>query len=196
MCCSLSLSLLSSSLFDHTQGNDLDTLGGRREEEEEEEEKMMAATPTLSTITTLSFPRARKRENWRNITHHLFLILRVQYTVALFLPNQQRTLNKLPTELQCRNFVSKHRLSMQIGAERMQETCMQCVRIYFNWSSISLTTVGGWVNFFLSLLLDCRHESPLQQSGFGRGRLHLPTFHQLLKVGVAKALLKMSRKKK
>ncbi len=26
------------------------------------------------------------------------------------LPNQQRTLNKLPTELRCRNFVTKHRL--------------------------------------------------------------------------------------
>ncbi len=32
-------------------------------------------------------------------------------------PNQQRTLNKLPTELRCRNFVVKHRLSMQIGGQ-------------------------------------------------------------------------------
>ncbi len=30
------------------------------------------------------------------------------------LPNQQRTLNKLPTELRCGHFVDKHRLSMQI----------------------------------------------------------------------------------
>ncbi len=29
-------------------------------------------------------------------------------------PNQQRTLNKLPTELQCRNFVNKHQLSIQV----------------------------------------------------------------------------------
>ena len=28
-------------------------------------------------------------------------------------PNQQRTLNKLPTELRCRDFVNNHRLSMQ-----------------------------------------------------------------------------------
>ena len=32
-------------------------------------------------------------------------------------PNQQRTLNKLPTELRRRNFVNKRRLSMQIGAQ-------------------------------------------------------------------------------
>ena len=34
------------------------------------------------------------------------------------LPNQHPTLNKLSTELRCRNFVNKHRLSMQIGATR------------------------------------------------------------------------------
>ncbi len=45
------------------------------------------------------------------------------------LPNQQGTLNKLPTELQRRNFVNKHRLSIQIDAERAK-TCMQCVYEY------------------------------------------------------------------
>ena len=30
------------------------------------------------------------------------------------MPNQQRTPNKLPTELRCRNFVNKHRLSLQM----------------------------------------------------------------------------------
>ena len=44
------------------------------------------------------------------------------------LPNQQRTLDKLPTELRCRNFVAKHRLSMEIGAKRAK-ACMQCVHI-------------------------------------------------------------------
>ncbi len=40
-----------------------------------------------------------------------------------FKPNQQWTLNKLPTELRCSlNFVNKHRLSKQV-----QKTCMQCV---------------------------------------------------------------------
>ncbi len=43
-------------------------------------------------------------------------------------PNQQRTLNRLPTDLRCRNFVTKHRLSIKIGARRVK-TCMQCVRI-------------------------------------------------------------------
>ncbi len=36
----------------------------------------------------------------------------------ILLPDQQRNLNKLPTELRCRNFVNKHRLIIQIGAKR------------------------------------------------------------------------------
>ena len=43
-------------------------------------------------------------------------------------PNQQRTLNKLPSELRCRNFVSRHLLSIQIGTKRAK-TCTQCVHI-------------------------------------------------------------------
>ncbi len=43
-------------------------------------------------------------------------------------PNQQRTLNKLPTELRCRNFANKHRLSVQIGTKRAK-TCVQHVYI-------------------------------------------------------------------
>ncbi len=43
-------------------------------------------------------------------------------------PNQQHTLNKLPTEFRHRNFVNKHRLSIQISAKRAI-TCMQCVHI-------------------------------------------------------------------
>ena len=45
---------------------------------------------------------------------------------VLSLPNQQRTLNKLLTELRCRNFVNRHRLSLQICIKRAK-TCMQCV---------------------------------------------------------------------
>ncbi len=37
------------------------------------------------------------------------------------LPNQQRTLNKLPTELRRRNFVDEHRLSMQNWCPNMQK---------------------------------------------------------------------------
>ncbi len=40
-------------------------------------------------------------------------------------PNQRRTLSELLTELQCRNFVSKHRPSIQIGA-KSAKTCIQC----------------------------------------------------------------------
>ncbi len=49
----------------------------------------------------------------------------LQATVS---PNQQRALNKLPPELRRRNFVTKHRLSTQIGAKRAK-TCKQCVHI-------------------------------------------------------------------
>ncbi len=37
------------------------------------------------------------------------------------LPNRQRTLNKLRTELRCTNFVDEHRLSIQIGAKRAEK---------------------------------------------------------------------------
>ncbi len=40
-------------------------------------------------------------------------------------PNQQRTLNKLPTELHCKIFVIHHRLSIQVGAKGAK-MCMQC----------------------------------------------------------------------
>ena len=36
-------------------------------------------------------------------------------------PNQQCTLDKLPTELRCRKFVDEHRLRMQIGAKRAKK---------------------------------------------------------------------------
>ncbi len=58
-------------------------------------------------------------------------------------PNQQRTLNKLPTELRRRNFVNKHRLSVRIDAK----TCKKRVRNTYTYSDrapILHTTVGGW----------------------------------------------------
>ncbi len=51
-------------------------------------------------------------------------------------PNQQRTLNKVPIELRCRNFVNHHRLSICVYST-----------MYSNWSSILHTPVGGWVGF-------------------------------------------------
>ncbi len=43
-------------------------------------------------------------------------------------PNQQRTPNKLPTDLWCRNFVNKHRQSIEIGA-KCAKMCVQYVHI-------------------------------------------------------------------
>ena len=58
-------------------------------------------------------------------------------------PNQQRNLNKLPPELRCRNFVTKHRLSVQIGT-KSAKMCMKCVHIPTDGASILHTTVRGW----------------------------------------------------
>ncbi len=57
-------------------------------------------------------------------------------------PNQQRTLNKLPTELRCGNFVNKHRLSTQIGAKRAK-TCVKFGHTPTE-TLILHTTVDGW----------------------------------------------------
>ncbi len=41
-------------------------------------------------------------------------------------PNRQRTLNKIVTKLRCRNFVHKHRLSIQIGAKTCKNAHAVC----------------------------------------------------------------------
>ncbi len=58
------------------------------------------------------------------------------------MPNQQRTLNKLPTELRRKVFVTKHRLSIQIGGKRAKNEYAMCTNS--DWDSILPTTVGGW----------------------------------------------------
>ena len=55
-------------------------------------------------------------------------------------PNQQRTLNKLPPELRCRNFEHTNRRQM---CKNVYATWT-----YSNWASILHSTVGGWVFFF------------------------------------------------
>ena len=47
------------------------------------------------------------------------------------LPNQQRSLNEVLTELRCRNFVDKCQLNIQVGATH-------------DGAFILHTTVGGW----------------------------------------------------
>ena len=59
-------------------------------------------------------------------------------------PNQQCTLNKLLTELRCRNFVTMHRRSIRICGKRAK-TCMQGVLYYIpNELPFLHTTVDGW----------------------------------------------------
>ncbi len=55
-------------------------------------------------------------------------------------PNQQRALNKLPTELRCRYFVYNHRLGIQLGAKGAKNVYAMCI-----YSNRTLrTTVAGW----------------------------------------------------
>ncbi len=61
----------------------------------------------------------------------------------MLLPNQQLTLNKLPTEPRRRHFVTEHRLSVRIGAKRAK-MCMHCVHIPTELPFLH-TTVDGWV---------------------------------------------------
>ncbi len=66
------------------------------------------------------------------------------------LPNQQRTLNKLPTELRCRNFANNHRLGAQICAKRAK-TCVQSV--YVLRTSFHFACHRRWLGGFV----DCRY---------------------------------------
>ncbi len=85
----------------------------------------------------------------------LFLGLQKEYS---FPPNQQRTLNKLLTELPCRNFVNKHRLSRQVGTKRVYAMCTELpfcmpplvVGQSFVWHQIPF---GSWVQSNNILLL-------------------------------------------
>ncbi len=96
----------------------------------------------LSSIKLLSLPLKKKRKinhlKWRLYCSCCYVATATTTVVKkrerggvsvcvlccqLLLPNQQRTLNKLPSELRCRNFVNKHRLNIQIAAKRQKRVC-------------------------------------------------------------------------
>ena len=58
-------------------------------------------------------------------------------------PNQQPTLNNLPTKLQCRNFIIKHQLIIRLSAPDVQ-ICMYSTLHIFQ-PSFQSAVVGGWV---------------------------------------------------
>ena len=80
-------------------------------------------------------------------------------TLGKKVPNQQRTCNKLSPEMCCRNFVTKHQPSMQIGAQM----CKNCVRkAYIFRLSLHFAHrrcwLGKWVDshsqtFFIPLMM-------------------------------------------
>ncbi len=49
----------------------------------------------------------------------IFFCQNGSYAFPFILPNQQRSLNKLPTELRCRNFGNKCHMSIQVGTRRV-----------------------------------------------------------------------------
>ena len=55
---------------------------------------------------------------WSSRSSHLPPVSVVSWDTQ---PTQQRTLDKLPAELRCRNFVDKHRLRVQVGASNVQK---------------------------------------------------------------------------
>ncbi len=62
----------------------------------------------------------KKKKVWIGTVCHLLLLLPRSnngWKKKKHLPNQQRTLNKLPTELRRRNFAYKQRLAIQIGTK-------------------------------------------------------------------------------
>ena len=76
--------------------------GGGKEEEGEQNPDLMPTLFALLFLFSLLVLFPTRRETERD-------------------PNQQRTLNKLPPELRRRNFVAKHRLSMQVGAQTCEK---------------------------------------------------------------------------
>ena len=57
-------------------------------------------------------------------------------------PNQQLTLNKLPTELRYGSFVNKRRLEHTNRRQTCRNVCATCT--YSDWASTLHATVGGW----------------------------------------------------
>ncbi len=91
-------------------------------------------------------------------------------------PNQQRRiLNKLPTELQYRNYVttSKHRLSIQIGA-KLAKACMQCV--YVLQPSFHFACHRQWLGWRPSIRWSTP-ESTLTKAGLCCEHISIPLLH-------------------
>ena len=85
-------------------------------------------------------------EKGRRVTAKMSINLVISHTRALEMlrPDQQRTLNKPPTELRCRSFVLQApRLSAQIGAKTRKNVCGNVSRILTELP-ILRTTVAGW----------------------------------------------------
>ena len=66
----------------------------------------------------------------------------------IYIPNQQRTLNKLPTELRSRNFVDKHRL----GITNQPQTCKNLYAKYIFQLSFHFAYHRWWLGTLFHLM--------------------------------------------
>ena len=78
----------------------------------------------------------------RRVTDKLCAVAKRNWNICC--PTNNALLTNFRLSSNRRNFINKHRRSIQICAKR-PKTCLQCVRTYSNWASILHTTVGGWV---------------------------------------------------
>ena len=97
------------------------------------------------TLTTSERSRTRTRtrtQRFRILSWRLRRRGGEQNIIFQLSPNQQHTLDKLPPELRCGNFVDNHPLSIQVGTKLAKNVYATCT--YSDRASILHTTIGGW----------------------------------------------------
>ncbi len=112
-----------------------------------EREKKNFKNPLLTLFILSAGIKKREREREREKRGKkkwefpLLLLLQLVRARALWVavgeamkkskPNQQRTLDRHPTELRRRKFFNEHPLSLQIGAKRAKKVCVTCIYIFW-----------------------------------------------------------------
>ncbi len=92
--------------------------------------QMVTSTWYVIALTSSIFAEATMQEVLGRPTHPTHRPREVAGREKSLPNQQQRTLNELPTELRCRNFDYKHRLSIQIDVQTCKNVC--AMRTYSN----------------------------------------------------------------
>ncbi len=102
-------------------------------------------------------------------------------------PNQQPTLNRLASELRCRNFVAKRRLSMQVGAKTRAKTCTQRVHIPTELPLCLPPLVVGYLLLYMLKGLAqrlCSHGASIRCQYHGYTTIKSTTVHETFLVSM------------